>query len=69
VRLGSIGTLHKRNSQSRRPKFSLDNPHHVELAKSLVEKERQNLKVVAAKLSDELVVEMHPKTLKRFLKT
>jgi hypothetical protein len=33
-----------------------------------VEEERQSLKAVVAKLSDELKTQMHPDTLKRFLK-
>ena len=65
---GGIESLHKKPGQGRRPKLSPDNPKHVELAKSLVEKDRQNLKAVVAKLSGELDIEMHPDTLKRFLK-
>jgi len=65
---GSIQALHKKPGQGRRAKLSPDNPKHVELAKSLVEKDRQNLKAVVAELSEKLSIEMHPDTLKRFLK-
>jgi transposase len=63
-----IQALHKKSGQGRRPKLSPDNPKHVERARTLVEKDRQNLKAVVAKLSAELNIEMHPDTLKRFLK-
>lgn len=65
---GGIEALHKKPGQGRRPKLSPANPQHVERAQALVENERQNLKVVTAQLSDELNLEMHPDTLKRFLK-
>lgn len=65
---GGIAALHKKPGQGRRPKLSPANPQHVERVKALVEDERQNLKVVVAKLSDELATKMHPDTLKRFLK-
>lgn len=65
---GGIEALHKKPGQGRRSKLSVDNPKHVERARSLVENDRQNLKAVVAKLSDELSIEMHPDTLKRFLK-
>lgn len=65
---GGIEALHKKPGQGRRPKLSLANPQHVERAQALVENERQNLKVVVAQLSTELDIEMHPDTLKRFLK-
>lgn len=65
---GGIEALHKKPGQSRRPKLSPNNPQHVERARTLVENERQNLKAVVAQLSTELDIEMHPDTLKRFLK-
>ena len=65
---GGIEALHKKPGQGRRPKLSPTNPQHVERAQALVENERQNLKVVVAQLSTELDIEMHPDTLKRFLK-
>lgn len=65
---GGINALHKKPGQGRRPKLSPANPQHVATAKALVEDERQNLKAVVAKLSDELKIEVHPDTLKRFLK-
>lgn len=65
---GGIAALHKKPGQGRRPKLSPANPQHVERVKALVENERQNLKAVVGKLSEELRVEMHPDTLKRFLK-
>jgi transposase len=65
---GGIEALHKKPGQGRRPKLSPTNPQHVERARVLVENERQNLKAVVAKLSAELDIEMHPDTLKRFLK-
>jgi len=65
---GGIEALHKKPGQGRRPKFSPINPHHVASARAAVENERQNLKAVVAKLSAELDIEMHPDTLKRFLK-
>ena len=65
---GGIEALHKKPGQGRRPKLSPANPKHVERARALVENERQNLKAVVAKLSAELDIEMHPDTLKRFLK-
>ncbi|MEZ5425025.1 MAG: helix-turn-helix domain-containing protein [Pyrinomonadaceae bacterium] len=63
-----IEALHKKPGQGRRPKLSPANPRHVERARALVEEDRQNLKAVVAKLSAELEIEMHPDTLKRFLK-
>jgi transposase len=65
---GGIEALHKKPGQGRRPKLSPANPKHVERARALVEDDRQNLKTVVAKLSAELDIEMHPDTLKRFLK-
>lgn len=65
---GGIEALHKKPGQGRRPKLSPTNPKHVERARALVETERQNLKAVVARLSAELDVQMHPDTLKRFLK-
>ena len=65
---GGIEALHKKPGQGRRPKLSPANPKHVERARALVENDRQNLKAVVAKLSTELDIEMHPDTLKRFLK-
>lgn len=65
---GGIEALHKKPGQGRRPKLSPANPQHVERARALVENERQNLKAVVAQLSAELSIEMHPDTLKRFLK-
>lgn len=65
---GGIDALHKKPGQGRRPKLSPANPKHVERAKALVEENRQNLKSVVAKLSTELDIQMHPDTLKRFLK-
>ena len=65
---GGIAALRKKPGQGRRPKLSPANPQHVERVKALVEEERQNLKVVVAKLSVELQTQMHPDTLKRFLK-
>ena len=65
---GGIEALHKKPGQGRRPKLSPANPQHIERARALVENERQNLKTVVAKLSAELDIEMHPDTLKRFLK-
>lgn len=63
-----IEALHKKPGQGRRPKLSVTNPQHVERARVLVKNERQNPKAVVAKLSAELDIEMHPDTLKRFLK-
>ena len=65
---GGIAALHKKPGQGRRPKLSPANPQHVERVTALVEDERQNLKIVVAKLADELDTKMHPDTLKRFLK-
>jgi len=65
---GGIEALHKKPGQGRRPKLLTTNPKHVERARALVEKDRQNLKAVVAQLSNELDIEMHPDTLKRFLK-
>jgi transposase len=65
---GGLEALHKKPGQGRRPKLSPANPRHVECAKAAVESERQNLKTVVAKLSAELEIEIHPDTLKRFLK-
>lgn len=66
--IDNIDALHKKPGQGRRPKLSPANPKHVERAKSLVEENRQSLKSVVAKLSAELDIQMHPDTLKRFLK-
>jgi len=65
---GGIQALHKKPGQGRRPKLSPANPKHVEVVRAAVEGERQNLKAVVAQLSAELEIQMHPDTLKRFLK-
>ena len=65
---GGIEALHKKPGQGRRPKISPANPTHVKRARALLENERQNLKAVVAQLSNELDIQMHPVTLKRFLK-
>ncbi len=65
---GGIEALYKKPGQGRRPKLSPANPNHVERARASVDNERQNLKSVVAQLSTELDIQMHPDTLKRFLK-
>jgi transposase len=65
---GGIQALHKKPGQGRRPKLSPANPKHIERVRALVETDRQNLKAVVARLSAELEIQMHPDTLKRFLK-
>ena len=65
---GGSKALHKKSGQGHCPKLSPANPKHVEHARALVEDEMRNLKAVVAKLSAELEIEMHPDTLKRFLK-
>lgn len=63
-----IEALHKKPGQGRRPKLQLKNQKHVAAARKAVSEERQSLKQTVAKLAAELEIQMHPDTLKRFLK-
>ncbi|HEX8290098.1 MAG TPA: helix-turn-helix domain-containing protein [Pyrinomonadaceae bacterium] len=65
---GGIEALHKKPGQGRRPKLQITNQRHVTTVQKAVSEERQSLKQAAAKLANELKIEMHPDTLKRFLK-
>ena len=65
---GGIQALHKKPGQGRRPKLQLKNQKHVAAVKKVVSEERQSLKQAVAKLAAELEIQMHPDTLKRFLK-
>ena len=63
-----IGGLMNRKGQGRKPILSLQNPQHVESVKTAAAKNPQSVKSVVAELEPILGLEMHPETLKRFLK-
>lgn len=63
-----IKGLETRPGRGRKPKLSTQNPVHLETVKAEIAKHPQSVKTVVAKLDEELDVQMHPDTLKRFLK-
>ncbi|HLM59721.1 MAG TPA: helix-turn-helix domain-containing protein [Pyrinomonadaceae bacterium] len=63
-----IGGLMNRKGQGRKPILSLQNPQQVAKVKSAVARNPQSVKSAVAELESALGLEMHPETLKRFLK-
>ena len=63
-----IPGLETRPGRGRKPKLSTQNPLHLETVKAEIAKHPQSVKTVVAKLDEELDLQMHPDTLKRFLK-
>jgi len=63
-----IKGLETRAGRGRKPKLSTQNPLHLQKVKAEIAKHPQSVKTVVAKLEEEFDVEMHPDTLKRFLK-
>lgn len=63
-----IEGLKTRPGRGRKPKLSTQNPVHLQTVKAEIAKHPQSVKTVIAKLDDALDVQMHPDTLKRFLK-
>ncbi|MDQ3754649.1 MAG: helix-turn-helix domain-containing protein [Acidobacteriota bacterium] len=63
-----IKGLETRTGRGRKPQLSTQNPLHLQTVKAEIAKHPQSVKTVVAKLTEALDVEMHPDTLKRFLK-
>lgn len=60
--------LETRRGRGRKPKLSMQNPAHVQKVQREIAKNPQSVKTVVARLSEDLDLQMHPDTLKRFLK-
>jgi transposase len=60
--------LETRLGRGRKPKLSMQNPQHVRKVEREIARNPQSLKTVVARLAEELDLQMHPDTLKRFLK-
>ncbi|MDT5123873.1 MAG: hypothetical protein QOC96_3355 [Acidobacteriota bacterium] len=63
-----LAGLKTRPGRGRKPKLSTQNPVHLQTVKAEIAKHPQSVKTVVAKLDEELDLQMHPDTLKRFLK-
>lgn len=63
-----IKGLETRAGRGRKPILSTQNPVHLEKVKSEIRKHPQSVKTVVAKLEEDLDLQMHPDTLKRYLK-
>ena len=63
-----LAGLKTRPGRGRKPKLSTQNPVHLETVKAEIAKHPQSVKTVVAKLDEDLDLQMHPDTLKRFLK-
>jgi transposase len=63
-----IKGLETRAGRGRKPKLSTQNPLHLQKVKAEIAKHPQSVKTVVAKLEEDLDLQMHPDTLKRFLK-
>lgn len=63
-----IKGLETRPGRGRPPILSQQNPEHLEKVKDEIEKHPNSVKTVVAALDQELDLQMHPETLKRFLK-
>ena len=64
---GIVGLMNQKG-QGRKPILSLQNPQHIAQVKALVAKNPQSVKSVVAEIEPALGLQMHPETLKRFLK-
>lgn len=60
--------LMNRKGQGRKPMLCLQNPQQMAKVKSAVARNPQSVKSAVAELESALGLEMHPETLKRFLK-
>jgi transposase len=65
---GIVG-LRNQAGQGGQAKLSVQNPQHITQVKALLEQERQSAKTVVASLHAQLDIQMHPATLRRFLKS
>jgi transposase len=63
-----IEGLKTRPGRGRKPKLSIQNPKHLQTVKTEIARHPQSVKTVIAKLDEKLDIQMHPDTLKRFLK-
>jgi len=63
-----ITGLQTRAGRGRKPKLSTQNPVHLQKVKAEIANHPQSVKTVIAKLEEDLDLQMHPDTLKRFLK-
>jgi transposase len=63
-----IEGLKTRPGRGRKPKLSTQNPVHLQTVKAEIARHPQSVKTVIAKLDEALDMQMHPDTLKRFLK-
>jgi transposase len=63
-----IQGLRTRPGRGRKPILSTQNPIHLQKVKAEIAKHPQSVKTVIAKLAQDLDLQMHPDTLKRFLK-
>jgi transposase len=63
-----IKGLETRAGRGRKPKLSTQNPLHLQKVKAEIALHPQSVKTVVAKLEEDLDLQMHPDTLKRFLK-
>ena len=64
----AITGLHTRAGRGRKPKLTTQNPIHLQKVKAEIANHPQSVKTVIAKLEEDLDLQMHPDTLKRFLK-
>lgn len=63
-----IKGLETRPGRGRKPRLSTRNPVHLQTVKAEIALHPQSVKTVIARLDEELDLQMHPDTLKRFLK-
>lgn len=63
-----IQGLQTRAGRGRKPKLSTQNPVHLQTVKAEIALHPQSVKTVVATLEQDLDLQMHPDTLKRFLK-
>jgi len=64
---GITGLMNK-PGQGRKPILSLQNSNHIKQVKAAIKKNPQSVKSVVAELESKIGSQMHPETLKRFLK-
>jgi transposase len=60
--------LQTRAGRGRPPILSQQNPQHLEKVRAEIKKHPNSVKTVVGKLEEDLNLQMHPETLKRFLK-
>ena len=63
-----IEGLRTRKGRGRPPILSQQNPEHLQKVKAEIGKHPNSVKTVLALLEEDLALQMHPETLKRFLK-